>query len=131
MRNGITSLMASPGQLWPAAQPACYCSAARPIPKRPPAILSVTYLTFVATVVLLCCSRASQLETEVRKMREALSAAEQRAAAASAKADVLQRAVAQVCSPASPSCDLLSSQGVGSSYEMDPQKACQGMVCVS
>lgn len=38
----------------------------------------------------------TQLEGEARKLREALSAAEQRAAAATAKADVLQRAVAQV-----------------------------------
>jgi hypothetical protein len=39
----------------------------------------------------------TQLEGEARTLREALSAAEQRAAAATAKADVLQRAVAQVC----------------------------------
>lgn len=40
--------------------------------------------------------RMTQLEGEARKLREALSATEQRAAAATAKADVLQRAVAQV-----------------------------------
>jgi hypothetical protein len=39
----------------------------------------------------------TQLEGEARTVREALSAVEQRAAAATAKADVLQRAVAQVC----------------------------------
>ena len=39
----------------------------------------------------------TQLEGDARTLREALSAAEQRAAAATAKADVLQRAVAQVC----------------------------------
>ena len=45
--------------------------------------------------------RMTQLEGEARTLREALSGAEQRAAAAIAKADVLQRAVAQVCHAAS------------------------------
>lgn len=44
----------------------------------------------------VCGVRTEKLEEEVKRAREEVSAAQQAAAAAAAKAEVLQRAVAQV-----------------------------------